>query len=82
MNMNVFGDKFRVEVFGESHGAAIGVVVDGAKAGIPLRVEDFLPDLKRRKSGAKGTTPRVEADEPVILSGVLDGRTTDRKSVV
>lgn len=74
--MNVFGDKFRVEVFGESHGAAIGVVVDGAKAGIPLRVEDFLPDLKRRKSGAKGTTPRVEADEPVILSGVLDGRTT------
>lgn len=74
--MNTFGDKFRVEIFGESHGPAIGVVVDGAKAGLPLSVEDFMADISRRKSGAKGTTPRVEADMPEILSGVFEGHTT------
>ncbi len=74
--MNTFGRNFRVSVFGESHGEAIGVVVDGVKAGIPLSKEDFLEDISRRKSGAKGTTPRVEADEPEILSGVFEGHTT------
>lgn len=74
--MNSFGRNFRVSVFGESHGEAIGVVVDGVKAGIPLREEDFLEDISRRKSGAKGTTPRTEADEPEILSGVFEGHTT------
>ncbi len=76
MNMNTFGNKFRVGIFGESHGEAIGVVVDGAKAGIPLSINDFKSDLARRRSGAKGTTPRIEADEPELLSGVLDGHTT------
>lgn len=74
--MNAFGRNFRVEIFGESHGAAIGVVVDGVMPGIELGVEDFMPDILRRKSGAKGTTPRIEADEPEILSGVFDGHTT------
>lgn len=74
--MNAFGRNFRVEIFGESHGAAIGVVVDGVRPGLPLGVEDFMPDILRRKSGAKGTTPRVEADEPEILSGVFEGHTT------
>lgn len=74
--MNAFGRNFRVEIFGESHGAAIGVVVDGVRPGIELGVEDFMPDILRRKSGAKGTTPRIEADEPEILSGVFDGHTT------
>lgn len=74
--MNAFGRNFRVEIFGESHGAAIGVVVDGVMPGIELAVEDFMPDILRRKSGAKGTTPRIEADEPEILSGVFDGHTT------
>ncbi len=74
--MNDFGRNFRVEIFGESHGAAIGVVVDGVRPGLPLGVEDFMPDILRRKSGAKGTTPRVEADEPEILSGVFEGHTT------
>ena len=74
--MNTFGRNFKVEIFGESHGGAIGVVVDGVKPGIVLGVEDFMADILRRKSGAKGTTPRVEADEPEILSGVFDGRTT------
>lgn len=74
--MNAFGRNFRVEIFGESHGTAIGVVVDGVRPGIELGIEDFMPDILRRKSGAKGTTPRIEADEPEILSGVFDGHTT------
>ena len=74
--MNAFGRNFRVEIFGESHGTAIGVVVDGVRPGIELGVEDFMPDILRRKSGAKGTTPRVEADDPEILSGVFEGHTT------
>ena len=74
--MNTFGRNFIVSLFGESHGEAIGVVVDGVPAGIPLTVEDFALDIRRRKSGGKGTTPRVEADEPVILSGVYEGHTT------
>ena len=65
-----------MSVFGESHGEAIGVVVDGVKAGIPICEEDFLEDISRRKSGSKGTTPRIEADEPEILSGVFEGHTT------
>ena len=63
-------------MFGESHGEAIGVVIDGVKAGMPLCKEDFMEDIRRRKSGAKGTTPRIEADEPEILSGVFEGHTT------
>ena len=74
--MNTFGKNFRVQIFGESHGEAIGVVVDGVNAGIPLAKEDFSKDILRRKSGAKGTTPRIEADEPEILSGVFEGHTT------
>ncbi len=74
--MNTFGRNFRVQVFGESHGEAIGVVVDGVKAGIPLCKEDFMEDILRRKSGANGTTPRIEADEPEILSGIFEGHTT------
>lgn len=74
--MNTFGRNFRVQVFGESHGEAIGVVVDGVKAGIPLCKDDFMNDILRRKSGAKGTTPRIESDEPEILSGVFEGHTT------
>ena len=74
--MNSFGRNFRVQIFGESHGEAVGVVVDGVKAGMPLCADDFKEDILRRKSGAKGTTPRIEADEPEILSGVFEGRTT------
>lgn len=74
--MNSFGNSFRVSIFGESHGTGIGIVVDGVKAGICLGTEDLMADILRRKSGAKGTTPRVEADEPEILSGVFEGHTT------
>ena len=74
--MNTFGNKFRVSIFGESHGQRIGVVLDGVKPGLPLCEEDFRADLARRKAGAPGTTPRVEADEPEIVSGVFEGHTT------
>jgi chorismate synthase len=74
--MNSFGRKYRVSIFGESHGAAVGVCNDGCPSGVPLRQEDFFADLQRRKSGAKGTTPRVEADVPEIISGVFNEKTT------
>ena len=74
--MNTFGNKFRVSIFGESHGVRIGVVLDGVKPGLPLSAADFREDLARRKAGAPGTTPRIEADEPEIVSGVFEGRTT------
>lgn len=74
--MNTFGRKYRVSIFGESHGELIGVVLDGVPAGLELSEEDFMQDILRRKSGAKGTTPRVEADQPCIVSGVFEGHTT------
>ena len=74
--MNTFGNKFRVSIFGESHGPRIGVTVDGVLPGIPLSEADFVQDLSRRKAGALGTTPRLEADEPEIASGVYEGKTT------
>jgi chorismate synthase len=74
--MNSFGTIFRVSLFGESHGPAIGVVVDGCPPGIKITPEDFMADLKRRQSGSKGTTPRQEPDLPEILSGVFNGTTT------
>ena len=68
--------NYRVSVFGESHGNAIGVLLDGVPAGIGLSEQDFLADIDRRRSGAKGTTPRKETDMPEILSGVYEGHTT------
>ncbi len=74
--MNSFGRKFRVSIFGASHGELIGVVLDGVPAGLELSEQDFEQDILRRKSGAKGTTPRIEADRPMIVSGVFEGHTT------
>lgn len=74
--MDTFGRKFRISIFGESHGPAIGVIIDGVPADIELSEEDFSEDIARRAPGAKGTTPRKESDMPEILSGVLDGYTT------
>jgi chorismate synthase len=74
--VNSFGRIFRISIFGESHGVSVGVVIDGCPPGIPLTVEDFEADLSRRKSGAKGTTPRQEADMPKLMSGVFNNFTT------
>lgn len=74
--MNSFGRIFRLSIFGESHGAAVGVTIDGCPAGVPLTIADMLPDLQRRKAGAAGTTPRQEEDMPEIISGVFNDTTT------
>jgi chorismate synthase len=74
--MNSFGRLFRINVFGESHGQSIGVLIDGCPAGLPIREDDFLNDLERRKSGRPGTTPRKEEDVPTINSGLFNDRTT------
>ncbi len=74
--MNTFGRIFRISIFGESHGAMIGITIDGCPHGIPLKAEDFSADLDRRRAGAEGTTTRVEADIPEIVSGWFNGHTT------
>jgi chorismate synthase len=74
--VNSFGRIFRVSIFGESHGECVGVNIDGCPAGLPLSVDDFTTDIERRKAGAKGTTPRKEADLPKIMNGVFNGKTT------
>jgi len=74
--MNSFGRLFRVQIFGESHGLCTGVCVDGCPPGVALSEVDFEIDLARRRSGGKGTTPRVEADVPKIMTGVFNGSTT------
>lgn len=74
---NSFGTLLRMTAFGESHGPALGVVLDGVPAGIELAEADFLPELARRRPGqSKVTTARSERDHPEILSGVFEGRTT------
>jgi chorismate synthase len=74
--MNTFGNKFRISIFGESHGPAIGITIDGCPPGIPLGEQDFVNDLSRRKPGIPGTTSRVEDDTPRIISGIFNGHTT------
>src|SRR6202162_4374539 len=72
MSFNTFGHLFRVTTFGESHGAAIGCVVDGCPPGIPLTAADIQRDLDRRRPGqSRFTTQRREPDEVKILSGVI-----------
>lgn len=74
---NTFGKLFQVTTFGESHGGAVGCVVDGCPPGIEISVEDIQKDLDRRKPGqSKITTPRKEEDKIEILSGVFEGKTT------
>jgi chorismate synthase len=80
--MNTFGTLFRISIFGESHGESVGVVIDGCPAGIPLLLSDFDADFSRRKSGAKGTTPRKEADIPKIKSGVFNDFTTGAPIII
>lgn len=74
--MNQFGTQYRVSIFGESHGKGVGITIDGVPPGIPLSVEDFTHDIVRRKAGAKGTTPRIEKDQPSLQSGVFNDFTT------
>jgi chorismate synthase len=74
--LNTFGRIFKIQIFGESHGKSIGIVIDGCPPGIGLTETDFFEDLQRRKSGVKGTTQRTEDDLPEIVSGIFNGYTT------
>jgi chorismate synthase len=77
MSGNTFGKLFTVTTFGESHGKALGCIVDGCPPGISLTEEDIQVDLDRRKPGqSRFTTQRREADVVQILSGVFEGKTT------
>ena len=76
MRGNHFGKMFSLTTFGESHGAAIGVVVDGVPAGLSFSMEDLQKELDRRAPGKiPGTTSRKESDSPEILSGIFEGKT-------
>ncbi len=74
--MNSFGKLLRVELFGESHGPALGVLLDGVPAGLSLAEKDFVKELERRNPKVKGTTARKEKDKVWLLSGVFNGKTT------
>src|ERR1035438_1620413 len=74
---NTFGKLFTISTWGESHGAAVGVVIDGCPPGLALAEADIQGDLDRRKPGQSDiVTPRKEQDLVEILSGVFEGRTT------
>ena len=76
MGGNSFGTLFKVTSFGESHGPALGCVVDGCPAGISLSIEDIRKELARRRPGGGGVkSERAEPDEPEILSGLYEGKT-------
>ncbi|WOA29810.1 chorismate synthase [Alloalcanivorax xenomutans] len=77
MSGNSFGERFRVTTFGESHGPALGAIVDGCPPGLALSEEDLQGELDRRKPGtSRYTTQRREPDQVRILSGVFEGKTT------
>jgi chorismate synthase len=76
MSGNAFGLLFSVATWGESHGKAIGVVVDGCPPGLSVRDQDIQAELDRRRPGREGESPRQEADRVEILSGIHKGKTT------
>src|ERR1700753_220495 len=74
---NSFGQLFRITTFGESHGEAIGVIIDGCPSQLPVDMEYIQSELDKRKPGqSKITTQRKESDTVKILSGVFEGKTT------
>ena len=77
MSWNTFGRVLRFTTWGESHGPALGAVVDGCPPGLSLSEADIQPFLDKRRPGtSKFTTQRQEADQVRILSGVFEGKTT------
>ena len=77
MSFNTFGKIFRFTTWGESHGPAIGCVIDGCPPNIPVSEKDIQRDMDKRRPGqSKFTTQRKEFDKVIILSGVFEGKTT------
>ena len=76
MSGNTFGTIFRITTWGESHGPAVGLVVDGCPAGLALTAQDIQKELDRRRPGqSRASTARQEADRVEILSGIFEGKT-------
>lgn len=76
MNSNTFGNNFKFHSFGESHGLAIGVIIEGCPSGVPFSLEDLKKELVRRRPGQwPWVSSRKELDEPEVLSGVFEGKT-------
>jgi len=73
---NSFGQCFRITTFGESHGIALGVIIDGCPPNLPLTAQDIQGELDRRAPGKGLTTPRKEPDKVEVLSGTFEGKTT------
>ncbi len=77
MSGSTFGKLLKITTFGESHGGAVGVIVDGVTPGVEITLEDIQGDLDRRKPGQSDvTTPRAESDTVQVLSGIFKGKTT------
>lgn len=77
MSGNSYGNIFKITTFGESHGEALGVIIDGVPAGFTLSIEEIQKDMDRRRPGqSKVTTPRKESDSIKVLSGMFEGKTT------
>ncbi|HWU44486.1 MAG TPA: chorismate synthase, partial [Bdellovibrio sp.] len=76
MSANTFGTRFQITSFGESHGAALGVIIDGCPAGVSFDVALLKKELDRRRPGQSSiVSPRNEEDAPEVLSGVFEGKT-------
>jgi chorismate synthase len=74
---NIWGNNIKLSIFGESHGEAIGIVIDGLQAGIELNLAEIKREMDRRKPGKTNiSTSRAEADIPQIISGFFEGKTT------
>ncbi len=74
---STWGKRLKISVYGESHGPAIGVVIDGLPSGIPIDESKVAKEMQRRAPGTQpGSTPRTEADLPTVLSGIYNGKTT------
>ena len=75
--MNTYGERVKVTIFGESHGPAIGVVLDGVPAGERIDMDAVRIQMRRRAPGSSDlTTHRSETDDPLVMSGILNGVTT------
>jgi len=75
--MNSIGQLFKIDIYGESHGPCVGIILSGCPAGLNIELDDFETDMNRRKGGIqKGTTPRKEEDVPIFKSGIFNGKTT------
>jgi len=76
LSFNTYGDRVSVTLFGESHGTAIGAVLDGLEAGVEIDEEFINSQMEKRRAKGKISTKRQEADKVKIVSGVFEGKTT------